>query len=211
MLAVVISQRSWRESDAIVSVVTENGERIDALAQGLRKIVAKNSAALSPPALVMVDIVPGREISRIGSVQIVDIYSKIKNDQRKLALTAVFLSVVNILVVERDPQPIVFDIIFSFQKILTESAQVNLRFVDIAILRLFSVVGFAPTESSPELHKLSPDMRCDILNVAGTEWVRGLISGRDFGIKFSDFVYKYVNYHSPRPIADWRGTLDILW
>ncbi|HOX60577.1 MAG TPA: DNA repair protein RecO [Candidatus Magasanikbacteria bacterium] len=211
MLAVVLGQRIWREHDAIVSVLAENGERIDALAQGLRKITAKNAAALNAPSLVMIEIVPGREISRVGSVQIVDVYSKIKGDPKRLALVAVFLSAVNMLVVERDPQPIIFDIIFSFQKILSESNRVNLRFADIATLRLFSVIGFAPTADSPELRKVSPEMKRDILSASGAEWARNLIGGRDFGVKFSDFVYKYISYHSPRPIPDWRSLLDIFW
>jgi len=209
MLAVVLGKKIWREHDAIVSLLTENGERIEALAQGLYKITAKNAAALNAPSLVMVEIVPGKEISRIGSVQIVDSYVKIKSESDRLMLIAVFLSAVNALVVERDPAPIIFDIIFSFQKILSECVEVNPRFVDVVILRLFSVIGFAPAENSHELAKLPTELKRRVLESAGVGWFRGLLSGRDFGAKFSEFVYKYVNYHSPRPITGWRGVLDI--
>ena len=77
MLSIVLARRDFKENDQIISLFTEEKGKMEVLARGVKKIVSKNSAFLEPFFLVEAEIIPGKEVFHLGSVQPVNSFKKL--------------------------------------------------------------------------------------------------------------------------------------
>jgi len=94
MLALVLSRRDFREDDQMVGLFTLSKGKIDVIARGVKKIVSKNSPHLEPFSLIEAEIIKGRELDRLASVQPVKNFKNIRLDLAKSRLAgyaAIFL------------------------------------------------------------------------------------------------------------------------
>ena len=90
MKAIVLSRRDFREYDQIVSVYTKDLGKQDLLARGIKKITSKNSAYLELFSFVDIEIIKGKELDYIGSVQPVNYFKNIRQDRLNRTFEGLF-------------------------------------------------------------------------------------------------------------------------
>ena len=95
MKAIVLSRRDFREYDQVVSVYTKDLGKQDLLARGIKKITSKNSAYLEPFSFVDIEIIKGKELDYIGSVQPVNYFKNIRQDLQKSLKAQLVVGLIN--------------------------------------------------------------------------------------------------------------------
>ena len=83
MQSIVLSRRDFRENDQVVSFYTLEQGKVEVLARGVKKILSKNAAFLEPFCFVEAEIIAGKEIMHLGSVQPINIFKNIRADFHK--------------------------------------------------------------------------------------------------------------------------------
>jgi len=95
MKAIVLSRRDFREHDQVISVYTKDLGKQDLLARGIKKITSKNSAYLEPFSFVDIEIIKGKELDYIGSVQPVNYFKNIRQDLQKSLKAQLVVGLIN--------------------------------------------------------------------------------------------------------------------
>ncbi len=144
MLAIVLSRHNFREADQIISLYTlEQGKR-EALARGVKKITSKNSGSLESFSVVEVEIIPGKEIDHIGSVQSIELFKNIRSDFEKMTIAQQAVSIIEQLFSNNEPDAPSFNVIFSWLQNLNQSSNASPILLDAFMIKLLSRLGFAP-------------------------------------------------------------------
>ncbi len=76
MLSIILSRRDWREFDQIITFYCHERGKIEVLARGVKKILSKNSAALSPGNIVEAEIIYSKEHYILGAVELWHSFNK---------------------------------------------------------------------------------------------------------------------------------------
>ncbi len=144
MLGIVLSRRDFRETDQIISLYSLEKGKKEALARGVKKITSKNSGSLEPFSIVEVEIIPGKEIDRIGSVQTIELFKNIRADFNKMVLAQRAVSLVEQLFSNSEPDAPSFNIFFSWLQNLNQSPSASPVLLDTLVIKLLACLGFAP-------------------------------------------------------------------
>ena len=84
MLALTLSRRDFREADQQISFYTKEKGKLETVARGVKKIVARNAPALEPFALLEIELAHGRGLTYVTRAQTVESFTGLRSDLKKL-------------------------------------------------------------------------------------------------------------------------------
>ncbi|MCF6276794.1 MAG: DNA repair protein RecO [Candidatus Magasanikbacteria bacterium] len=146
MYAIVLERRDFRENDQLITFYTKDSGKVDVLARGVKKIVSKNSANLEPFCFVDAEILQGKEMRILGSVQSINSFSNLRQDFKKILLAQFTVKMLSELTQENLPDNKVFIFLYSWLNFLNElSCVVNyITLLNSFTLKMSALLGFLP-------------------------------------------------------------------
>lgn len=143
MLSVTLARRDFREYDQTITFYTEEQGKIEVVARGVKKITAKNAAALEPFALLEVEIIPGKGARYVGTVAVVKSYPAIRKSLDRTLVAQSAFALVNALIVGQEKDERIFKLATDFLEFLNAAASAK-DSLDKFVAELVSYLGFAP-------------------------------------------------------------------
>jgi len=149
MKSIILSRRNFREFDQIISLYTLERGKLEVLARGIKKITSKNSPALEPGCLVEAEIINGKELNHLGSVQLLESYKNIRINLEKSLATKFILGLFDKVVQEREPDKDLFlllDSRLSFlanTNVIASNHEAVSLFIDIFVAKFLKILGFS--------------------------------------------------------------------
>ena len=148
MLSFVLSRRDFKESDQAISLFTAEKGKIEAMAKGVKKVTAKNSAFLEPFFLIEAEIVEGKEFFRLTTATPIESFKEIRADWQKSLMSGYAAEVLARLLPNNQSENKIFKLFFSYLKFLTEAKEVNRIFGSVFVWKVFSLQGYLPNLDS---------------------------------------------------------------
>ena len=146
MLAITLTSRDWREYDQLITFYTKEQGKIEAVARGVKKITAKNSAALEPLSLLEVEIIPGKGARYAGAVEIAKNYAAVRAHLDRVLIAESALAVVNTLITGQEKDERVFKLITDFLDFLNSTSPAK-ESLDHFVAELVGYLGFSPPQA----------------------------------------------------------------
>lgn len=202
MLSFVISRNDWRESDQIISFYTLETGKVDVLARGVKKILSKNSSFLEPGNLVEAEIIPGKEYSHLGSVQIVNSFSNLKKDDRNIVALSFSLYLFFIFITHQEKDERIFKLLYRWLDFLDSNKIASPIFaIDVFAVKFLVILGF---DISAE-EKVGKEIKKDFELIHSGDW--GIINRLKFEGKEADIlhniIYQFCLYQAGKKVNDW--------
>jgi DNA repair protein RecO (recombination protein O) len=145
--AVVLSSRPLGEADRIVRLFTRELGRADAVVKGVRKTTSRWGGRLEPFNVCDLMLHPGRSLYTVTQAQLVDVFSRLRDDREALTAAAVVCEAAAGLTPEHEPEARVFALLRNTLRELDRglcgpAAQAPL--VLGALLKLLYEAGYLP-------------------------------------------------------------------
>jgi len=135
----------YRDSDRIVTLLTEDYGKISALARGARRSQRRFGGALQPYVLMNAYFRPGRgELAHLERVSVDRSFHGILRNLDAIGSAGVALAVIRERLPEHEPEPVVFDSAVRFLEALNQGAPAEEALLTLQI-RVLTVLGFSPT------------------------------------------------------------------
>jgi DNA repair protein RecO len=203
MLSIVLGRRDWRENDQIITLYTEEKGKVEALARGIKKIISKNSPAVMPFCLLNAEIIPGKEIARLGAAEPISIFKNIRANLTKSLAAGFAVKILGRLSHLGEPDKKIFALFVSWLKFLdNNNTKFNLIYLDALFAKLFIYLGFDISHDE----KLNNLEKAKLNNIINLSWEKlaslNLIQSEL--IRVHKAVHKFAVYHAEIKIADWQ-------
>ena len=143
MLAIVLSRHDFREFDQMISLYTKESGKREAMARGIKKSTAKNAAALEVGNVVEIELIPGKEVDHIGTVQLVALFSSVRSSLTKIVIACYALIFFERVVKMHVEDYGLFIFLLDFLEMLEKSSVVSGRTLIAFYVRLLGHLGFA--------------------------------------------------------------------
>lgn len=144
MLAIVLSRRDWREYDQAVTLYTKERGKLELLARGIKKITAKNAAAIEPLCLSEIGIAPGKEINILTTAELENSFPNLRADLNKISI-GLFAVRFYERMIEKDESDLkLFELLEGLLEWLNRTKKVSNLVLPAFILKFFVSLGFAP-------------------------------------------------------------------
>lgn len=135
----------YRDSDRIVTLLTEDYGKLSALARGARKSQRRFGGALQPYVLMNAHFRPGRgELAHLERVSVDRSFHAILRNLEAIGAAGAALAVVRERVPDHEPEPAVFDTVVGLLTALNDGAPPEEALLSLQI-RTLATLGFAPT------------------------------------------------------------------
>lgn len=144
MLAFIIKRHDYREYDQLISILLENGDRLNVLARGVKKIISKNSAYLEPFFLVEIEVVAGKELDHLIKTSPVKIFKNIRSDLNRAIIAQKAMMILDYLWPERTMDSAVFNFTISWLDQLENSTYIPNNYLVIYLLKILNLMGYQP-------------------------------------------------------------------
>jgi DNA repair protein RecO (recombination protein O) len=143
--AIVIKTLDYGESDRIITLLTTDFGKIKGIAKGAKRSRRRFSNALELFTLSKVIFFDKRETSlvRIEGCDIVDTFSAIRDDIRKIAFGSYFAELVDEMTAEREGNPDLFNTLKVFLSLLSDG-EAETQILRVFEIRLLSLLGYQP-------------------------------------------------------------------
>ena len=143
--ALLLRSVDYRDSDRIVTLLTEDFGKISALARGARKSQRRFGGALQPYVLMNAHFRPGRgELAHLERVSVDRSFLGILRSLKSIGAAGAALAMIRERVPEVEPEPDVFDAAVRFLTALHDGAPTEEALLSLQI-RVLTLLGFAPT------------------------------------------------------------------
>lgn len=144
MLSFVLSRRDFKESDQMITLFTAERGKIEVIAKGIKKVIAKNSAFLEPFFLIEAEIVEGKELWHLTKTVPIEIFKNIRENLDKSLLAGYVCKILDIVLPLHLKEKKIFDLFFGFLHYLESAKEVN-RVLGISFLwKVLSLQGYLP-------------------------------------------------------------------
>lgn len=144
MLSFVVGRNDWREYDQIVSLYTLELGKVEVLARGVKKILSKNSAFLEPGNLVEAEVIPGKELNHLGSVQVVDGFSGLRRSEFGNTILSFSLYIFSNFITHQEKDERVFKLVYSWLNFLnkneTDSVVLHLMYLWLSFCLFWGLI-----------------------------------------------------------------------
>ena len=140
---IVLARRNYSEADRILSIFTKDHGRVGVLAKGVRKPSSKKRGHLEIFSHVRFSAIKGRGIDLISEAEIIDNFTQVRANLKKVSLAYYFMEVVGRTTHENETHEEVFRLIIEYLNKLKnekELKKLRLNFV----LELLTTLGFWP-------------------------------------------------------------------
>jgi DNA repair protein RecO (recombination protein O) len=147
--AIVIKTLDYGESDRIITLLTTDFGKIKGIAKGAKRSRRRFSNALELFTLSKVIFFDKREtgLVRIEGCDIVDTFSAIRDDIRKIAFGSYFAELVDEMTAEREGNPDLFNTLKVFLSLLSDG-EAETQILRVFEIRLLSLLGYQPELNS---------------------------------------------------------------
>lgn len=231
MLAIVLKRRDWQEYDQIISIYTVRQGKLDILAKGVKKIISKNSAHLEPFSLVEVNLVAGKELDRLTTVQPVEIFKKIRQDLRKSLVAGYAVDFLNKMVPIEEKDEKIWDMLLSWLSFLHQTTQINDNLLYGFVIKTLSLLGFKPELTNcavcgniseyagfdissgvvcsgcvqEEILKCGSDQLEKMQILLSADWKK--INSLPIDKKLFNLIFRFAEYHSEKKIINFNSSI----
>ena len=135
----------YRDSDRIVTLLTEDYGKIAALARGARRSQRRFGGALQPYVVMQAHFRPGRgELAHLERVTVDRSFLNILRDLTAIGAAGAALAVIRERIPDHEPEPAVFEIAVRFLTALDAGTPAEEALLSLHI-RVLALLGFAPT------------------------------------------------------------------
>jgi len=198
MLAFVLRRSDWREYDQIITLYTLESGRVEVLARGVKKILSKNSSFLEPGNLVEAEIIPGKELDHLGSVQPVQIFLNLENSTVLASSLDVFLN----FVTHQEKDERAFKLLYGWINFLNQEKNISAVFsLDVFVVRFLNVLGFDIAQEEKVGKEIKKDF--ELMSSSGWEIINRLKFEGDEAKILHNIVYQFALYHGQKKLVDW--------
>ena len=143
--ALLLRSVDYRDTDRIVTLLTEDYGKLSALARGARKSQRRFGGALQPYVLMNAQFRPGRgELAHLEQVSVDRSFHAILRSLEAIGAAGAALAVIRERVPDYEPEPAIFDTAVSFLAALNDGASPEEALLSLQI-RALAILGFAPT------------------------------------------------------------------
>lgn len=140
--AIVLTARDWGDSDRIITLLSRELGKTKAVAYGARQIRSRLSGAIQPFSHVGIYLSAGKNIDSIRQCQVLNSFSKIKQDLLIMAYASFVAELAVELLPEKEVQPEMFCLVLKTLETLTNR---NPRITIQAFAwQLLSLAGYHP-------------------------------------------------------------------
>ncbi|MBI4437907.1 DNA repair protein RecO [Candidatus Uhrbacteria bacterium] len=145
---IVLSHRDHREADRWYSVFTPDRGKVEFLARGGHKPLAKLTPHLEMVAVVELMLVHGRAYQIVAGVERRRAFARIYDDLQKLTLAQNGLHLVDIGTREQEADPHLFELLVSWLSFLNDQASMTTERAGFLLgafaLKLMALIGYRP-------------------------------------------------------------------
>lgn len=108
MNGIIVSAKDYRENDALLHILSEDGELISVVAKGIQKVKSKNAPAcqLFTYTRMQLNYREGAAMQSLRSAEIIDSYRKIREDLLKQSIASYFCECIDKSGFELDSFPL---------------------------------------------------------------------------------------------------------
>lgn len=200
MLAFVLSARDWREYDKMVSLYTLENGKVEAMAKGVKKITAKNSAYLMPFCFIEAEIVAGREIGHLTKAAPTEMFPAIRSDLAKSLAAGYAMALLDKIIQTGEADKKIFDLVKSWLGYLEEVKFFPPVILDAFVAKLFYLLGFDISASN----KYIP-IRKELGEIVKGSWplIAGLALDERLRPRIHRAIVDFATYHSEKKLGDW--------
>ncbi|HRY36797.1 MAG TPA: DNA repair protein RecO [Candidatus Magasanikbacteria bacterium] len=145
MLSFVLKRRDLKEFDQVVALFSAEKGKIEVLAKGVKKVIAKNSAYLEPFFLIEAEIVEGKEVWHLTKAVPVESFKNIRANLEKSLIAGYICEVLNVILPERAAEKKIFDLVFGFLNYLENTKEANRVLIISFLWKSLCLLGFLPT------------------------------------------------------------------
>jgi len=198
----VIGRNDWREYDQIVSLYTLESGKVEVLARGIKKILSKNSAFLEPGNLVEAEVIPGKELNHLGSVQVANGFSGLRKSEKGNTILSFSLYIFSNFITHQEKDERVFKLVYRWLDFLDSNKVGSVIFsLDVFVIKLLAALGF---DISAE-EKVGKEIKKDLELIVAGNWEiinRLKFEGGEAEI-LHNIVYQFCLYHAQKKVNDW--------
>lgn len=144
MLAITLARRDFREVDQHISLYTFDQGKIEVIARGVKKSIAKNAPALEPFSIIDIELAEGRELTYLTKAYTVEAFIAIRNNLASLYAGSAALSLVEQHVKNGEKDSALVALLVSFLRFLNTTPTVGELPVYSFMLQLVQLLGFSP-------------------------------------------------------------------
>lgn len=121
----VLGMRPWREGDRLYTLFTERQGKLEVIAAGTRKPNSKLSPHLVPFGEVEVMVARGKQLDRLASATLKEVYLKPPYDLPTAVLGSALLEVADVLTSPGQPEPRLHELMRAYLNELKQLSQVG--------------------------------------------------------------------------------------
>ncbi len=144
MVGIILNRKNIREYDQIISFISEQGEKKEVMARGVKKQTSKNSPFLEPSSLLEIETADGKEIEYLIRVAPISLFKNIRKNIFKLFPTGYVLRITDELISVGEKDVSVFELLKSWLCFVDEVENFGDALVDSYLIKLASLLGFRP-------------------------------------------------------------------
>lgn len=142
-LAIVIRRLNYGETDKIITLYSREHGRIPAIAKGARKAISRLSGATEVLTCTQFQLATGKSMEIVAQCEVQESFTMLRQNLSKLAHGLYFADLIDHVVEDREPNPVLFDLLLAGLKLVQALADPELaaRWFE---LQLLADLGYAP-------------------------------------------------------------------
>lgn len=140
---IVLARRSYGEADRILSVYCKNHGRVSLMAKGVRRTTSRKRGHLEVFSQIRFQAFHGKGLDLISEAEIIDNFSEVRKNLKKVALAYYFMEVVGRTTHEGQPHPELYSNVLKNLRMLKTEIKLKKLRLDFVLI-LLTVLGFWP-------------------------------------------------------------------
>lgn len=139
----VLRVRPFGEADKIVTILTSDQGKVEAVARGARRPRSRLLGSTQPFSHIKIMIFTGRSLHQLSQAEIVKSFAALRDDLLKMAYASYWSELVDGMVPADEKDPIIFDLLLQAYTILEHSEDPELLSRGVE-LKLLNFLGYLP-------------------------------------------------------------------
>jgi len=141
---IVLKTHKLGEADRIITILTGNHGKVNAVAKGVRKTKSKFGSRLEPFTHVDLVLYKGRNLDIVTQAEIIDAFSEIRESFDRITYGSAMLDLTNKVSIENERDSALYSLLLKSLQV-TSRAKKNFRLLLLAFdIKLMAISGFMP-------------------------------------------------------------------
>jgi DNA repair protein RecO len=111
---ILLGRQNYGEADRIIHIFSKDFGKISLIAKSVRKLTSRKRGHLEVFGKIRFSAVKGKGLDMILEAEQIELYSKIRQDLKKVALAYYFTEIVGRIVHDFEPNPSIYEILDNF-------------------------------------------------------------------------------------------------